>query len=167
MKEPELGDVVCYRLSAADADLINSRRLHTGIQGNFAGEGEDFPALIVRDWGASYNLQVFLDGADTYWATSRLLKEEPEDGCLQYAPVEPDLEPKAFLVTTEGNEFVIDGVSRVAIVDCSLCLLDAESRVLYLGERGYWLGCSRFDALVDIEEEVALPVPKKPGRKAA
>jgi hypothetical protein len=41
---------------------------HTG---NEVREGDVFPALIVRVWPTSVNLQVFLDGNDTYWATSR------------------------------------------------------------------------------------------------
>jgi hypothetical protein len=40
--------------------------------GNEVREGDVFPALVVRIWPTSVNLQVFLDGNDTYWATSRL-----------------------------------------------------------------------------------------------
>jgi len=43
--------------------------------GNDVKEGDVFPMLIVRVWGtdpsSSVNGQVYLDGNDVYWATSR------------------------------------------------------------------------------------------------
>lgn len=88
---PRLGAIVIYRLSEMDAREIRQRRLARGsanAPGNDALEGMCFPAMIVRDWAAGYpaehggparsaeagatvNLQVFLDGGDTYWTTSR------------------------------------------------------------------------------------------------
>lgn len=85
-----VGRTVLYKLSAYDADAINRRRddaraanagransgyvVHTG---NHVNAGDVFPALIVADWshgtpGGAKNLQVLLDGNDTYWATSRI-----------------------------------------------------------------------------------------------
>jgi hypothetical protein len=52
---------------------------HIAHRGNAAEQGQVFPALVVRDWdepAGTVNLQVFLDGNDTYWATSRT----PGDG---------------------------------------------------------------------------------------
>jgi hypothetical protein len=94
--KPTIGRIVHYTLTSTDADAINRRRkdartslrqqseagvtlltgfvLHTG---NDAWEGEVYPAMIVRVFPAldvapeAVNLQVFLDGNDTYWATSR------------------------------------------------------------------------------------------------
>lgn len=79
-----VGRIVQYVLSADDAEQINRRRpdgprgsdgngaiVHVG---NHAAEGQVYPAVVVRafDPSASYvNLQVLLDGNDTYWATSR------------------------------------------------------------------------------------------------
>jgi hypothetical protein len=95
--KPTIGRIVHYKLSDVDAKAINKRRADasayqrsnsgaepgdpgaTGHQlhvGNHAEAGQVFPAQIVRifdpegDSGTS-NLQVFLDGNDTYWATSR------------------------------------------------------------------------------------------------
>jgi len=67
-----IGRIVHYRLSAQDAAVIRT----AGLSGNEAREGDVYPAMIVRVF-ASYgehqmaNLQVHLDGADNYWATSR------------------------------------------------------------------------------------------------
>lgn len=85
--KPSIGRIVHYTLSQADADQINQRRKdfhesnsadqHTGFVGhvgNWAAEGDVFPALIVRVWNeaqVTINAQVFLDGNDTFWATSR------------------------------------------------------------------------------------------------
>lgn len=99
---PSIGRIVHYRLSADDAESINRRRQdflaynkkhrtnnyggmpmpgepgrtgHIGHFGNVVSEGDIFPAMIVRVWGedtACVNLQVYLDGNDTYWATSAL-----------------------------------------------------------------------------------------------
>lgn len=91
--QPTIGRVVHVVLTALDANAINKRRkdraLHiksteyvdTGYVahvGNEVREGDVFPAIIVRVWpGGLINAQVFLDGADTYWITSRA--EAPAD----------------------------------------------------------------------------------------
>lgn len=81
-----LGKTVFYKLSASDAENINRRRVDPrsvrseewpkGAQahyGNTCEEGQIYPALVVRLWPNSelVQLQVFLDGNDTYWAASR------------------------------------------------------------------------------------------------
>jgi hypothetical protein len=84
---PESGDVVLYRLTAADVTHINRWRLEfhrngaaesqlgfIGHIGNSLQEGDVLPAVVVRVHAESTvtcNLQVLLDGNDTYWATSR------------------------------------------------------------------------------------------------
>jgi len=49
--------------------------------GNDVHEGDAFPMLIVRVWGPSaesaVNGQVFLDGNDVFWATSRTVGDQP------------------------------------------------------------------------------------------
>jgi hypothetical protein len=83
--KPTLGRVVHYRLTENDARSINIRRAdwhetnvhgpqNIGYQahvGNFVKEGEIFAADIVRVFEDGHlNLQVKLDGNDTFWATS-------------------------------------------------------------------------------------------------
>lgn len=86
------GRTVLYVLTEADADAINRRRTDgasiaarikedkwpLGAQahiGNTACSGDVLPAVAVKVIGDApnplVNLQVFLDGNDTYWATSR------------------------------------------------------------------------------------------------
>lgn len=98
---PSIGRVVHYRLSAQDVEQINRRRTtgksiaerlaerpfpfwHAGAQahiGNDVAEGDTFPMLIVKTWGESagsaVNGQVFLDGNDVFWATSRTVGDQP------------------------------------------------------------------------------------------
>ena len=85
--KPSIGRIVHYTLSQADADQINQRRkdFHesrsadqrtgfVGHVGNWAAEGDVFPAMIVRVWDEAQitvNAQVFMDGNDVFWATSR------------------------------------------------------------------------------------------------
>lgn len=49
--------------------------------GNEAREGDVFPMQIVKTWGdtatSSVNGQVFLDGNDVFWATSRTVGDQP------------------------------------------------------------------------------------------
>ncbi len=83
MPTPTIGRTVLYILTAADADAINQRRAHPrggasedaghrNFVGNRASEGDICPAVVVRTFGGpAANLQVLLDGNDTYWATSR------------------------------------------------------------------------------------------------
>ena len=93
---PTIGRIVEYVVPQWQAEEINRRRkdfaerrpwyaaLRPGAQahhGNEVREGDVFPAMIVRTWGdtpkASVNLQVFLDGTDTYWATSVSVGDKP------------------------------------------------------------------------------------------
>lgn len=81
--------IVHYTLTEQDAEAINRRRqdfaeapkVNSGHQahvGNFVVVGETFPAMVVRTFGGSAaNLQVFLDGNDAYWATSRVEGSDP------------------------------------------------------------------------------------------
>ena len=69
---PTIGCIVHYRLSEQDAEKINQRRAVDSGAGNRAVVDQVFPAMVVRTFGGpAVNLQVFLDGDDTYWATSR------------------------------------------------------------------------------------------------
>ncbi|MNI89693.1 hypothetical protein D3C73_1471270 [compost metagenome] len=70
-----IGRIVHYKLADSDALAINNRRIKEQSPGNTVWPGDVFPAMIVRRWGdtpeSSIQLQVFLDGHDTHWATSR------------------------------------------------------------------------------------------------
>lgn len=92
---PTIGRIVLYTLTAADAEMIERRRITTGeIQdrikegewpvgaqahlGNPVKEGDAFPAIIVRvreGLTGMVNLRVLLDGTDEFWATSRHMCE--------------------------------------------------------------------------------------------
>jgi hypothetical protein len=88
---PTVGMVVLYTLTDDNAVAINRRRTtgHSiasriedavwpiGAQahiGNTAHAGDELPMLIIRVWGTDaatlVNGQIFLDGNDTFWATS-------------------------------------------------------------------------------------------------
>lgn len=98
---PKVGDLVLYMLASYDVSGINQRRkdareksdwhqaLKTGAQlhsGNEVTGGKQYPATVVAVWGttpgACVNLQVQLDGTDTFWATSRNFGNDP--GQFQY-----------------------------------------------------------------------------------
>lgn len=91
---PSIGRTVHYTLSATEAQEVNRRRAdavkhHTTREadgavvhrGNAAREGDVLPMLIVRLWGEDedslVNGQVFLDGNDSLWVTSRAQGHEP------------------------------------------------------------------------------------------
>lgn len=92
MSKPTIGRIVHYTLTEADAEAINRRRpdgsrgtdgqgavVHVG---NHASAGQVYPAMVVRVFDAPYaNLQVHLDGNDTYWACSRSEGEGPGFWC--------------------------------------------------------------------------------------
>jgi hypothetical protein len=102
--KPTLGRIVHYKLTAGDVEQINRRREdfhafnranrasaaspgyfpgrsgHVGHFGNEVTEGDVYPATVVRIFSpgsTTVNLQVQLDGNDTYWATSRPEGDEP------------------------------------------------------------------------------------------
>jgi hypothetical protein len=101
MQQPTVGRIVHYQLSKWDADAINGRRADAGAftrklgatavesgehgrtghvmhAGNAVSEGDTCAAVVVRVFGESgANLQVLLDGSDTYWATSRAEGDTP------------------------------------------------------------------------------------------
>lgn len=89
MSQPlSIGRVVHYTLSEHDAEAINKRRKdfrefvkaseaypadgYVAHVGNEVKAGDQYPAMIVRVFqpANSCNLQVFLDGTDTFWACS-------------------------------------------------------------------------------------------------
>lgn len=98
----QTGDRVLYTLNEADANAINKRRADAGSSkaaqensgyvlhyGNSAAAGKAYPADVVEDWGGrgpSVNLQVHLDGNDTYWATSRVEGVPGEQGAWCHLP---------------------------------------------------------------------------------
>lgn len=85
--KPSIGRIVHYTVNQHEADQINRRRQdfhesrsaseRTGFVGHFGNwvtEGDVFPAMVVRvheEAQVTINAQVFLDGNDVYWATSR------------------------------------------------------------------------------------------------
>jgi hypothetical protein len=77
MGAPTVGRLVDYTLSDHDVEAIQRRRADLGLVGNAANAGEVYPAVVVRVWEPSVNLQVLLDGEDSYWATSRVEGDEP------------------------------------------------------------------------------------------
>lgn len=71
-----VGKRVLYMLTEMDVrDIIKSRQVagYATAHGNDPREGQIVPGIVVADWGGSANLQVFLDGIDSYWPTSRTL----------------------------------------------------------------------------------------------
>lgn len=81
-KKAKLGDVVLYKLSTYDVDIIQRLRDTRGVhqyQANDVHAGQTYPARVVRTFHTgddsadtgTVNLQVTLDGDDSYWATSR------------------------------------------------------------------------------------------------
>lgn len=108
---PTVGRIVQYTLSEADAEAINRRRAdfaahqrnfsggtaspgnagatgHIGHIGNHATAGDICAATVVRTFGqgSAANLQVHLDGNDTYWATSRCEAIESTPGSWCWLP---------------------------------------------------------------------------------
>lgn len=83
------GRTVLYRLTDGDVVRIAQQRAERLVQGNTVQAGDEFPALIVKVWDADFaglcNLQVFLDGPDVLWVTSR----HDFDAC-EAAGVTPD-----------------------------------------------------------------------------
>ncbi|MEU4511754.1 hypothetical protein AB0G05_19860 [Nonomuraea wenchangensis] len=99
MSQPSIGSIVHYQLADHDADAINRRRDdfeafqrgrtpvlpgqagatgHVAHVGNRVMTGDVFPAMIVATFGGSVvNLQVHLDGNDTYWVTSSIEGDQP------------------------------------------------------------------------------------------
>ena len=84
---PTIGRIVHYTLTEQDADAIQARRFESGILANRANGGDTYPAEVVRTFGGTaVNLQVRLDGPDTYWATSRTEGEPGEPGRWIWPP---------------------------------------------------------------------------------
>jgi hypothetical protein len=68
--KPTIGRIVHYVVTAADAQSWNEQQADKGTQ-NPLGEGDHLAALVVKDWSdVTVNLQVFSDGAHSYWKTS-------------------------------------------------------------------------------------------------
>lgn len=80
--KPTIGRIVHYTLAETDVAAIKARRAAAGEHlGNDVEAGQVYPAMIVRVWGdqptSACNLQVYLDGRDVEWVTSRCVGEGP------------------------------------------------------------------------------------------
>jgi len=90
--QPTIGRFVHYTLTEQDVSIITGDRLNgtdevQRSRHNFVAPGQTYPALVVRNFGGdAVNLQVFLDGTDTYWATSRTEGEPGEQGRWIWPP---------------------------------------------------------------------------------
>jgi hypothetical protein len=111
--KPTIGRIVHFTLAEQDAVAINQRREdanafrrglgypnesgergrsgHVEHVGNHTAAGEVYPAMVVRDFDSpvgTVNLTVHLDGNDAYWATSRILADDPagEPGRWHWPP---------------------------------------------------------------------------------
>lgn len=87
MAQPAIGRIVHYKVGAGDVALIE--RVDLGVPRstrNPVSEGDVYPAMVVRVFSTegTANLQVFLDGDSSYWATSR--REGDEPGCWAWPP---------------------------------------------------------------------------------
>lgn len=79
---PTIGRIVHYTLAETDVAAIRARRKEAGGRlGNDVEVGQIYPAMIVRVFGdqpsSCCNLQVYLDGQDVEWVTSRQVGEGP------------------------------------------------------------------------------------------
>lgn len=78
---PTIGRIVHYTLSDQDVERVNGLRKIRDVTGNTVEPGQVYPLLIVRTWGetseSSVNGQVFLDGDDVLWVTSRSVGDGP------------------------------------------------------------------------------------------
>lgn len=84
-QQPTIGRIVHYTLNEHDAKVINARRVAYSNIGNSVQAGADCAAIVVAAWGnSSANLQVLLDGEDSYWATSR--SEGDDQGHWHWPP---------------------------------------------------------------------------------
>jgi hypothetical protein len=78
-----IGRIVHYKLTNGDAREIAARREQDAIVANTAHVGQVLPAMVVAVFSEGYaNIQVFLDGPDQHWCTSR--KEGTEEGQWQW-----------------------------------------------------------------------------------
>jgi hypothetical protein len=81
---PAPGRIVHYRLTATDVAAINVRRANGTDVGNSVQEGQHPPAIVTAFWPNEFgdqpgiNAQVFLDGNDSLWVTSK--KEGDSNG---------------------------------------------------------------------------------------
>lgn len=80
-QKPSVGRIVHYRISAGDVSVIADRRRATFLKtSNVVNADDVYPAVVVRVFDPSVstaNLQVLLDGTDSYWATSRTEGDGP------------------------------------------------------------------------------------------
>jgi hypothetical protein len=80
-----IGRIVHYKLNEQDVLQIREQRellaqmVGAALrQGESPSPGDVYPAIVVRAYGPSTNLTVFLDGMDTFWVRDR--SEGESDG---------------------------------------------------------------------------------------
>lgn len=106
---PTIGRIVHYKLNTFDVAAISAARGtaadKNSCRGNSVTEGDVYPAMIVKTWGggegSAVNLQVFLDGSDSLWATSR--SEGAGEGQWMPPQVNPPAPPARVIDVAAGD----------------------------------------------------------------
>lgn len=133
--KPSIGRIVHYKLNKSDAQDINRRRHefmtfqreyadnlnpgatgHIGHTGNAVRPGDVYPAMIVRVFEGNphdvANLQVHLDGNDSFWATSR--HEGNDEGEWAWPVIEsPTLSPHVSAINNLSEEQIAGLVRKI------------------------------------------------------
>lgn len=127
-----IGEPILYMLSEYDVRVIIQERRGAGYathHGNDPHEGSIYPGVIVGDWGGSANLQVWLDGTDTFWPTSRSPFDPEKSGQNRYyLPDDGDRE-----ITLEEYQ-KIAGPNDVGAGDAARVAIEFEPDA-----RGHWI----------------------------
>lgn len=119
------GQRILYMLSEYDVKVIIQERRAAGYathHGNDPREGQIFPGVIVADWGngiddtGSANLQVWLDGTDTFWPTSRGRFNPAAHGHYRYFIGSTDHEVTRTEYDAEQNRITDDTEIREALL---------------------------------------------------
>lgn len=92
-QQPTIGCIVHYELNDGDVDLIKSKHGDKYDKTlNQPRAGQAYAAMVVAAWNTTapdewaVNLQVFLDGDVTYWATSREERSDDESAGRWFWP---------------------------------------------------------------------------------
>lgn len=165
MREPKVGDWVLYVLGQTDVEMITERRKDARAtsddipipclyRGNPVYEGDTYPMLITRAWGASVsglvasdgqpirlaNGTVFLDGNDTHWVGSRhegeglqqfAYRDESDADrmptAIDYAYVvsSVDIEPRSFMAISGDEIAFVTDIERALRFDDEHSAMDA------------------------------------------
>jgi len=114
MTNPSIGRIVVYTFDGQGVkDVAEQRANRVGFKGNVEVVGSQRPMIITQVWeNGTVSGQVFLDGNDIFWVSSKDQKDDGTHGTFKFPVKSPDVVTNPANTTDQTGETRASFLSR-------------------------------------------------------